>query len=163
MFVWWLHRVHGNVPEEDFFSLFKALPAGESLEGWLKECVVHNYLEKQSGMLGAVTKRAINNIQKDKTRHKCFKGYLASFNSPHRSLNREARKMWDSMCTSQAQLQVLPKHETSCGAIAGREQPLQSFPVPCPWSRTDLSLPVSTGRCEVTDGEIWDQRCSVPL
>lgn len=65
-----------------FFPLFKALPAGESLEGWLKDRIVHNYLEKQSGMLNPVTKCAIHNIQKDKMQHKCFRGSLASFNSP---------------------------------------------------------------------------------
>lgn len=82
MFVWWLRRVHGNVPEDFFFPLFKALPAGESPEGWLKDRIVHNYLEKQSGMLTPVTKRAIHNVQKDKTQPKCFRGSLASFNSP---------------------------------------------------------------------------------
>lgn len=48
-----------------FPPLFKGLPAGESPEGWLKERIMRNYLEKQSGTLTPVTKRAIHNIQED--------------------------------------------------------------------------------------------------
>lgn len=93
MFVWWLRRAHGNVLEDFFFPLFKALPAGESLEGWLKERIMHNYLEKQSGMLTPVTKHVIHNIHKDKMQHKRFRGSLASFNSPITVLTkREGRR-----------------------------------------------------------------------
>lgn len=102
MFVWWLHRVHGNVVEEDFFSLFKALPAGESPEGWLKEYIVHNYLEKQSSIVSAVTKHAINNIQKDKTQHKCL---------PHLISRIAVLTKRQGRCGTQC---VLPKHSPRC-------------------------------------------------
>lgn len=151
-----------------FFSLFRTLPAGESLESWLKECVVHNYLEKQSGLLTPVTKCAIHNIRKDKMQYKCFKGSLNSFNFPptHCSFNQEARKTWDSTGASQAQSLVLSEHQRSCGGLAGREQTFWSFLLPSPSSTSDLSLPTlvaSTRRSEVTATKLWDQRCSVSL